>query len=62
MFYLENALVVEHEESAMGQKSRQESYFRDKSMPRTTYSKPNLYQRCMLRLEGRLVGMLRKLY
>jgi hypothetical protein len=62
MFYLENALVVEHQESAMGQKSRQESYFQDKSLPRTTYSKPNLYQRWMRRLEGRFVRTLRKLY
>ena len=62
MFYLENALVVEHQESALGQESRQESYFLDKKMLRTTYSKPNLYQRCMRGLEGRLVRTLRKLY
>lgn len=62
MFYLENALVVEHQESAMGQKSRQEDYFRNKNRSRTTYTRPNFYQRCMRGLEGRLVRVLRKLY
>ena len=62
MFYLENALVVEHQESTMGQKGRQESYFLDKEMPRTTYSKPSFYQRCMRRLELRVLRTLRKLY
>jgi len=51
MFYLENALVVEHLESSLGQRARYGEYLTTKERSRHDYRSRSLFQRGVTRVE-----------
>jgi hypothetical protein len=53
MYYLENAIIVEHQETALGQRARLSGYFERNA--RAGFARESLYQRALTRFEGRLV-------